>query len=126
MVRVRRVALRLLTAQWQSQVEDEPSQLAFQLVGRLGAASPCAEAARARLAAGTIATGDGHRQVSFIPRVNLLRSVDGPLRSTMAAHTDWVRCVTLSGPDDNTRLGTWSAQLCQMCDLAKSRSVRIC
>lgn len=91
-------------------VETEHSQLAFQLVGRLPPAPvldtahptsrSCARDAAAALLSGTITLANGAGKISFVPspRTGTLRSVDGPLRSTMTAHTDWVRAVAIS-PD---------------------------
>jgi WD40 repeat protein len=79
-------------------VESEPDQLAFQLAGRLPQNSACVAAARIRLEAGTIQAGGSSaaRLVSFAPKPNLLTSTEGPLRQTMAAHTDWIRTLSVS------------------------------
>eukprot|EP01043_Picozoa_sp_COSAG02_P022419 COSAG02_NODE_1165_length_14156_cov_58.567191_7_plen_1296_part_00 len=76
-------------------VESEPDQLAFQLAGRLPQKLPCVAAARSRLEAGTVQIGRTCH-VSLAPKPNLLTSTDGPLRQTMAAHTDWIRTLSVS------------------------------
>jgi hypothetical protein len=84
-------------------VDSEPAQLAFQLLGRLPKETVCSAAAEAALEAGAIKLGgsSGARRISISPppfgrQPPFLCSVDGPLRSTLTAHTDWIRCLSLS------------------------------
>ena len=91
-------AISLAFGQCAHIVESEPHQLAFQLAGRLPQGSACVAAARSSLERGTIQIGDSGRQISLAPKPNLLTSTDGPLRQTMAAHTDWIRTLSVS-PD---------------------------
>jgi hypothetical protein len=84
-------------------IDSEPAQLAFQLLGRLPKETVCSAAAEAALEAGAIKLGGGSgaRRISISPppfgrQPPFLCSVDGPLRSTLTAHTDWIRCLSLS------------------------------
>eukprot|EP00854_Cymbomonas_tetramitiformis_P003018 gene3018-3838_t len=83
---------------------EEPAQLPFQLCGRLPPAAAAATDALSALERGTMlmpfGKAGGAGRLGLVPRSGLLAPVSGPLQQTLAAHSDWVRCVARSEDGD--------------------------